>query len=148
VIPSQEGIFIVPVSKKFIPAAVDIFSKKNGGCILNYTFQTLTMKQVDTHTNFSFLITDDAYDTMIKILRFPSVTGPQINNQLCRITAYHDLQLSIKQEFLEEYKNDEVLQVRLSNDSSRDFIVMKSLVQHINEPEITEASKHYTETSH
>ncbi len=106
------------------------------------------MKQVGTNTTFSFLITDDAYDTMVKILRFPSVTGPQINSQLCRITTYHDLQLSIKQEFFEEYKNDEVLQVRLSNDDSRDFIVMKSLVQNIHEPEIAEGSKQFIQTSH
>lgn len=102
----------------------------------------------ETNTIFSFLITDDAYDTMVKILRFPSVTGPQINNQLCRITACHDLQLSIKQEFLEEYKNDEVLQVRLSNDDSRDFIVLKSLVQNIQEPEIAEVSKPFIQASH
>jgi hypothetical protein len=105
------------------------------------------MKQVDASTIFSFQITEDAYDTMIRILRFPSITGPQINGRLCRITAYHDLQLSIKKEFWEEYKNDEVLQVRLSDDGSRDFIVMRSLIQTINAAGETEASEQLLSTN-
>jgi hypothetical protein len=105
------------------------------------------MKQVDASTIFSFQITEDAYDTMIRILRFPSVTGPQINSRLCRITACHDLQLSIKKEFWEEYKNDQVLQVRLSNDGSRDFIVMRSLIQDINATGEIEVSKRFLSTN-
>lgn len=66
---------------------------------------------------------------MSKILRNPEVTGPEINGQVCRITTSHDVSLSIKKECLHQYQNDELVQVRLQNNDSREFVVMKSLLE-------------------
>ena len=94
----------------------------------------LTMQESPDTQSFPFRIAEGAYDIMSRILRFPSVTGPEIDGQFCRITNKHDLQLSIKSEHWEEYQDDEMLQVRLLEDDSRDFIVLKSLVQHVEQP--------------
>jgi hypothetical protein len=68
---------------------------------------------------------------MSKILRNPEVTGPEIDGQFCRITTTHDLQLAIKNDFLLTYKNDELVQVRLQNNNSREFVVMKSFLEEV-----------------
>ena len=89
------------------------------------------MQQSLEIATFPFRISEDAYNTMTQVLRFPAVTGPEIDGQQCRITSRHDLRLSIKTEHWDHYQDDEVLQVRLLSDDSRDFIVLKSLVQHV-----------------
>jgi hypothetical protein len=82
-----------------------------------------------TKTTFSFRINDAAHEVMKQILRNPDVTGPEINGQLCRITQSHDVLLSIKSTYWTEYKHDELVSVRLLNDDSRDYVVMKSLME-------------------
>jgi hypothetical protein len=85
--------------------------------------------EVKSNNNTLYRISDNAYQHTIKVLRFPSVTAPDINGQACRITSIHDLGLSLKTEYLSQYQHDQVVQVRLLNDNSRDFIVLKSLLQ-------------------
>jgi hypothetical protein len=77
---------------------------------------------------FSFRIKEHAYEELIKILRFPVVTGPEINGQMCRVTTYHDIALSIKNEYLDQYKGDNVVQVRLLKNDSREFVVLDSML--------------------
>jgi len=84
---------------------------------------------MNTKTNFRYRISDNAFEVMGKILRNPEVTGPEINGQLCRITNSYDVTLSIKDHYLPEYKDDELLRVRLQNDDSREFVVMRSLLE-------------------
>ena len=84
---------------------------------------------METKTTFSFRINEAAYELMKQILRNPDVTGPQINGQLCRITQSHDVLLSIKSAYWTEYNHDELVSVRLFNDDSRDYVVMKSLME-------------------
>jgi hypothetical protein len=77
---------------------------------------------------FSFVIQDGVYEELVKILQFPVVTGPEINGQVCRVTTQHDLELSIKQEHWKNYKQDKVVQVRLLNNDTREFVVMGSML--------------------
>lgn len=84
---------------------------------------------MNTKTVFQYKISDDAYDIMKKILRNPDVTGPEINGALCRITATHDVLLSLQSNYWPQYKDDELVSVRLVNDDSRQFVVMKSLMK-------------------
>jgi hypothetical protein len=70
---------------------------------------------------------------MSKILRNPEVTGPEINGKVCRITTTHDVLLSIKSNFWPQYKDDELLQVRLQDNNSREFVVMRSLLRELDE---------------
>jgi hypothetical protein len=78
---------------------------------------------------FKYKIKDDAFGIMSNILRNPSVTGPEIDGQHCRITITHDLSLAVKPEHLKAYKDDELVQVRLKNNDSREFVVLKSLLK-------------------
>jgi hypothetical protein len=92
---------------------------------------------METKTTFSFRISDAAYEVMKTILRNPDVTGPQINGQLCRVTQSHDVLLSIKSNFWTEYHRDELVSVRLCNDDSQDYVVMKSLMEAVETPVTT-----------
>lgn len=74
---------------------------------------------------------------MQKILRFPQVTGPEIDGQICRVTVTdYSAELSLKKEYYERYRNDLVYQIRLLENNEREFIVMASMLEHIPEPVI------------
>ena len=52
---------------------------------------------------------------MRKVLRFPEVTGPEIDDQVCSITVTdYPLELGIKKEYLQQYKGDLVFQGQAS----------------------------------
>lgn len=82
-----------------------------------------------TKTIFQFRVSDTAYEIMSAILRNPSVTGREINGKQCRITQTHDILLSIKSNFWEAYGHDELVSVRLLDDDSRDYVVLRSLME-------------------
>jgi hypothetical protein len=84
---------------------------------------------MNTKTAFHYKVKENAFEIMSKILRNPEVTGPEINGELCRITTTHDVILSIKNDYLLAYKDDELVQVRLQKNNSREFVVMKSLLE-------------------
>jgi hypothetical protein len=88
---------------------------------------------MNTKTSFQYKISNDAYDIMKKILRNPDVTGPEINGAVCRITSTHDVLLSIQTIYLQEYKDDELVSVRLQNNDTRQFAVMKSLMKKVDD---------------
>ena len=76
---------------------------------------------------------------MQEVLRFPETTGPEIDGQVCRVTITdYDVSLCLNKEFVEKYKNDHVFQVRLLYRADRDFIVMASLLESLEEPVILE----------
>jgi hypothetical protein len=83
---------------------------------------------IDKTRGFLYRIKENAYEELIQILRFPVVTGPEINGQVCRVTTYHDTELSIKNEYRDQYKLDNVVQVRLLKYDSREFVVMGSML--------------------
>ena len=65
----------------------------------------------------------------------PEVTGKEIDSEICRVTiANHAIDLSLKKEYVEQYKNDHVFQIRLLCNNERDFIVMGSMLEHLKEP--------------
>lgn len=98
--------------------------------MLTSYFAVMSSKQI-----FPFRIRDNAYEEMRKILRFPEVTAPEINGKICRVTVTdYPTDLSLKREYCEHYKNDHVFQVRLLENSEREFIVMASMLEHIPEP--------------
>lgn len=84
---------------------------------------------MDTKTSFRFLIQDNAFETMSRILRNPDVTGPEINGQICKITTTHDVLLAIQSHYWPQYKDDQLVQVRLQGNNSREFVVLKSLMK-------------------
>jgi hypothetical protein len=88
---------------------------------------------MNTKTSFQYKISHDAYDIMKKILRNPDVTGAEINGAICRITGTHDVLLSIQSNYWAEYKDDELVSVRLRNNDSRQFVVMKSLMKEVDD---------------
>ena len=86
---------------------------------------------------FPFRVKESSYQEMRKILRFPEVTGPEIDGQVCRVTVTNYApDLSIKREFLEQYRKDNVFQIRLLENNDREFVVMSSMLEHLNEPVI------------
>ena len=86
--------------------------------------------QNNEHT-YIYRIHDEAYEQMIRILRFPQVTGREMNGEVCRVRFTHDLQLSLKRDFWEQYTDDAVLQVRLLHHADRDFVVMRSMLEQV-----------------
>ena len=88
---------------------------------------------------FTWRVKNGSYKIMQELLRFPETTGPEIDGEVCRVTITdYDVSLSLKREFIEKYKNDHVFQVRLLNRPDRDFIVMASLLENLQEPVIVE----------
>ena len=86
---------------------------------------------------YPFKVKTGCYETMVKILKFPAVTGAEIDNQVCRVTVTdYTPELSLKKEYIEEYKNDHVFQVRLLDNNDREFIVMASMLETLQEPVI------------
>lgn len=86
-----------------------------------------------TKITFCYKIDHDAFRTMSKILRNPEVTGEEINGALCRITSSHDVLLSIQSNYWAQYKDDELVSVRLQKNDAREFVVLKSLLNEIDE---------------
>ena len=92
---------------------------------------------MDKKKIFSFKVKANSYHEMAKILRFPTVTGPEIDNQVCRVTVTdYPTELSVKKQYIDQYKNDHVFQIRLLGNDERDFIVMGSMLEHLKEPVI------------
>lgn len=92
---------------------------------------------MDKKKIFPFKVKADAYNELTRILRFPAVTGPEIDNQVCRVTVTdYPVELSVKKQYIERYKNDHVFQIRLLSNDERDFIVMGSMLEHLKEPVI------------
>lgn len=97
-------------------------------------FETLYCKRVmETKTDFRYKIHHDAFELMSKILRNPDVTGPAINGAQCRITGTHDILLSIKSNYWNEFREDELFTVRLLDNDSRGFVVLKSLLSEMDD---------------
>lgn len=84
---------------------------------------------MNAKTIFRYKVKDNAFEIMSTILRNPEITGPEINGQVCKITTTHDVLLAIHSHYWAEYKDDELVQVRLQNNNSREFVVMKSLLE-------------------
>ena len=90
-------------------------------------------RPMKTKITFCYKIDHDAFRTMSKILRNPEVTGEEINGALCRITSSHDVLLSIQSNYWAQYKDDELVSVRLQKNDAREFVVLKSLLNEIDE---------------
>ena len=46
---------------------------------------------------YPFRVKEDSYEEMKKLLRFPDVTGPEIDGQICRVTVNdYSTELSLK----------------------------------------------------
>ena len=76
---------------------------------------------------------------MKKLLRFPEVTGPEIDGQICRVTVNdYSTELSLKKEYQDQYKNDLVFKVRLLENNEREFVVMASMLELLPEAVIVE----------
>lgn len=89
---------------------------------------------MDKKKIFPFKVKPGSYQEMVKILRFPEVTGREIDNEVCRVTiTNHAIDLSLKKEYVGQYKNDHVFQIRLLCNNERDFIVMGSMLEHLKE---------------
>ena len=94
---------------------------------------------MDNKKIYPFRIKPDSYEEMSKILRFPEVTGPEIDGQICRVTVTnYSPELSLKKEFVDQYKNDLVYKVRLLKNSDREFIVLASMLESLPESVIVE----------
>lgn len=92
---------------------------------------------MDKKKIFPFKVKTDSYQKMAEILRFPTVTGPEIDDQVCRVTVTdYPIELSVKKQYIQQYKNDHVFQIRLLGNDERDFIVMGSMLEHLTEPVI------------
>lgn len=92
-----------------------------------------------TKSIFPFKIKPGSYEKLVRVLKFPEVPGPQIDDQIFRVTVTdYSLELSVKKECAEQYKSDQVFQVRLLNNNDREFIVLASMLEHLNEPVIVE----------
>ena len=90
-------------------------------------------KPMKTKITFCYKIDHDAFRIMSKILRNPEVTGEEINGAICRITSSHDVLLSIQSNYWSQYKDDELVSVRLQKNNTREFVVLKSLLNKIEE---------------
>ena len=94
---------------------------------------------MDKKKIYPFRIRPDSYEEMRKILRFPEVTGPENDGQICRVTVNnYSPDLSLKNEFVNQYKSVLVFKVRLLENSDREFIVLASMPESLSEPVIVE----------
>lgn len=88
---------------------------------------------------FPFQVKKGSYDELRKILRFPEVTSPEIDEKTCRVTITdYNTDLTLKAEYREQYKKDNVFQIRLLDNQEREFIVMASMLERLNEPVIVD----------
>ena len=86
---------------------------------------------------YSFRVKTGAYEVMSKILRFPKVTGIEIDDAICRVTGTdYSPDLSLKSEFVKQYENDQIFKIRLLENNDREFIVLASLLELLAEPVI------------
>lgn len=88
---------------------------------------------------YTFHVKTGAYEVMSKILRFPGVTGIEIDDAICRVTVNdYSPQLSLKSEYVEQYENDQIFKIRLLENNDREFIVLASLLEPLAEPVIVQ----------
>ena len=88
---------------------------------------------------FTWRVKEGSYKIMQEILRFPQSTGPEIDGQVCRvILTDYDVAQSLKKQHADKYKTDHVFQVKLLHNNDREFIVMGSLLESLEQPVIVE----------
>ena len=88
---------------------------------------------------FSFRVKEGSFKEMVKILRFPETTGQEVDRQVCRVTVTaYDVNSSLKKQFIEQYKNDHVYQIKLFNNNEREFIIMASMLDSLEDPIVKE----------
>lgn len=64
---------------------------------------------------YPFRVKAGAYEVMSKILRFPGVTGTEIDGAIGRVTVTdYSPELSLKSEFVKQYETDQVFCLCLS----------------------------------
>ena len=86
---------------------------------------------------YPFRVKAGSYEVMSKILRFPQVTGIEIDDAICRVTVTdYSTELSLKKEFLKQYENDQIFQIRLLENNDREFIVWLAWLESLPEPVI------------
>lgn len=92
---------------------------------------------MEKHKIYPFRVRTGAYEIMSKILRFPGVTGGEIDNAICRVTVTdYSPELSLKKEFVRQYENDQIFKIRLLENNDREFIALASLLESLPEPVI------------
>lgn len=86
---------------------------------------------------YPFRVKAGAYGVMSKILCFPEVTEIEINEAICRVTVNdYSTELSLKKEFVKQYENDQIFQIRLLENNDQEFIVLASMFESLPEPVI------------
>lgn len=78
---------------------------------------------------YNFRVKDGAYSTMLKILEFPETTGSAIDNKICRPNITYDIVNTIRPEYQKIYSEDRVWQIEILDDTSREYLVLESLLE-------------------
>lgn len=89
---------------------------------------------------FIYRIMHGAYDTMNKILKYGAgQVDSRIDGKVCRITDSYPVNMSLKEQYLEEYTNDHLNQVKIIDIEEPEFLVLQSLLVPLDEVIIVES---------
>lgn len=87
---------------------------------------------------YNLKVKEGTYEVMNKVLNsHQALSNPIIDGKNCRITLPYSIEKTIKPEFIQEYKNDKVFQIKVQGIEDIEFLVLFSQLDYLDEVIVT-----------
>lgn len=87
------------------------------------------MKQIFTNK-----VKKGAYKVMASILKFPEQVDSRMDQKACRVTVTtYTIKDNIKRVYIDQYSNDHLYQIKVLGIDDKEFLVMQSLLEPLEE---------------
>lgn len=92
------------------------------------------MKRIYPHK-----VKNGAYKIMAAVLKYPEQVDPRMDGKICRITVTsYTIIDNIKKQYQQEYVNDMIWQIKLLDIYDKEFLILQSLIEPLDEVTITD----------
>ncbi len=82
---------------------------------------------------YPYKVKKEAGKIMSRILKYPEQVDSRIDNKVCRVTLIRSIDADLKGQFIEEYKADNLYQIEVQGITEKDFLVLESLLENLDE---------------
>jgi hypothetical protein len=83
---------------------------------------------------FKYKVKEGAFVIMSKILEHPVYqVDSRMDGKICRITLDYPIEKNIKKEYINDYKQDKLWQIEIYGIIDKDFLVVQSLLDDLDE---------------
>ncbi|HWJ29380.1 MAG TPA: hypothetical protein VNS32_22765 [Flavisolibacter sp.] len=90
---------------------------------------------------YSYKVKEGASSVMSNILNYAGQVDSRMDRCICRVTATYPVNKNIKPQYLEQYKNDRLYQIKVKGIDDKEFLVMESLLEWLSEVVVENTAK-------